>query len=129
MWNEAGKPLSPRRGTVGYNIDTGNIEVWNSTGWVAYSSGGGSSTTVVTTTGNTILGSTSDYVCFVAGAHTVTLPTAVSNTHKYSIKNTHTADITINTTSSQTIDGTTSIQVAPEDSVDFFSNGANWYII
>jgi len=131
VWNTLGRPSSPRDGEVGYNQEISAIEMYDALNsqWVTYSPGGSTSTTVVTTTGNTVLGSASDYVCFVAGAHTVTLPTAVSNTNRYSIKNTHTSDITINTTSSQTIDGTTSIQIAPEDSVDIFSNGSNWYIL
>jgi hypothetical protein len=93
--------------------------------------GGGTSRTVVVTSGNTTAGATAntDYVYLVAGAHTITLPTAVSNTNRYSIKNNHSANITINTTSSQTIDGTTSISIAPEESVDVISDNTNWRII
>ena len=94
-------------------------------------SGSGISRSVVVTAGNTTLGDTAstDYVCLVAGAHTVTLPTAVANTNKYTVKNTHSAAITIDTTSLETIDGATSIQIAPEDSVDIISSGSNWFII
>jgi hypothetical protein len=93
--------------------------------------GGGTTRTVVTTSGNTTAGSTAgtDYVYLVAGAHTITLPTAVSNTNRYTIKNGHSANITIDTTSSQTIDGTTSISIAPDESVDIISNNTNWRII
>lgn len=87
--------------------------------------------TVVTTSGNVTAGSTAktDYVYLVAGAHTVTLPTAVSNTNRYTIKNGHSANITVDTTSSQTIDGTTTISIAPDESVDIISNNTNWRII
>lgn len=94
-------------------------------------SGSGITRTIVVTSGNATAGATAsvDYVYLVAGAHTITLPTAVSNTNLYTIKNNHSAAITVNTTSSQTIDGTTSIQISPEDSVDFISTNSNWSII
>ena len=92
---------------------------------------GGTSRTIVVTTGNTTAGSTAntDYVYLVAGLHTITMPTAVSNTNRYSVKNNHSANITIGTTSSQTIDGTTTISLAPEESVDLISDNTNWRII
>jgi hypothetical protein len=93
--------------------------------------GGGTTRTIVVTSGNTTAGSTAgtDYIYLVAGAHTITMPTAVSNTNRYSIKNNYSANITINTTSSQTIDGTTSISIAPEESIDLISDNSNWRII
>jgi len=93
--------------------------------------GSGIARTIVVTSGDATMGSTAnvDYTYLVAGAHTLTLPTAVSNTNRYTIKNNHSAAITVNTTSSQTIDGTTSIQIAPEDSVDIISDNTNWRII
>lgn len=94
-------------------------------------SGTGISRSIVVTVGNTTLGASAatDYVCIVTGAHTITLPTAVANTNKYTVKNTHSVAITLDTTSSQTIDGTTSIQIAPEDSVDIIGDSANWFVI
>ena len=93
--------------------------------------GSGITRSVVVTTGDTTLGADTDtdYVCVVNGAHTVTMPTAVGNTNQYTVKNNHSADITIDTTFSETIDGTTSIQIAPEDSVDMVSTSTNWVII
>lgn len=87
--------------------------------------------TIVVTSSNTLAGSSAqtDYVYLVSGAHTITMPTAVGNTNRYTIKNLHSAAIIVNTTSSQTIDGTTSIQIAPEDSVDIIPNNSNWGII
>lgn len=103
------------------------------TEWVAQTGGGGSgiTRTIVTTSGSVTAGSTAstDYTYLVPAAHTITLPTAVSNTNLYTIKNGHTANITVNTTSSQAIDGATSISIAPDESVDIISNNTNWRII
>lgn len=93
---------------------------------------GGITRSITVTSGNVApAGSTAatDYVYLVAGAHTVTLPTAVSNTNLYTIKNNHSANITVDTTSAQTIDGTTSISIPPEHAVDIISNNTNWFIV
>lgn len=99
--------------------------------WKNKTATGGNTRTIITTSGSTTAGSTAgtDYVYLVAGNHTITMPTAVSNTNRYTIKNGYSANITINTTSSETIDGTTSIQIAPDESVDIISNNTNWRII
>lgn len=93
--------------------------------------GSGITRTIVVTSGNVTAGSTAltDYVYLVAGAHTVTLPTAVGNTNLYTIKNNHTANITVNTTSSQTIDGVTTATLIPEQSLSMISGGSNWSIV
>lgn len=70
-----------------------------------------------------------DYVYFVAGAHTVSLPAASGNTNLYTIKNNHSADITIDTVGTETIDGTASISLAPDESVQIISNGTNYFIV
>jgi len=72
-----------------------------------------------------------DYVYLVSGTTTVTLPTAVGNTNRYTIKRSGTGVVSIATTSSQTIDGSSSpitinVQYV---SIDFISNGTNWEII
>lgn len=87
--------------------------------------------TVVVTSGSGTMFATpaSDYVYLVAGAHTMTLPTAVGNKNRYTVKNNHSAAITVNTTSSQTIDGTTSISLGPQAAVDLISDNSNWSII
>jgi hypothetical protein len=94
-------------------------------------SGSGITRSIITISGSVTADATelTDYVYLVAGAHTVTLPTAVSNTNRYTIKNNYSAAITVDTTSSQTIDGATSIQIAPEDAVDLVSNNLNWYVV
>ena len=71
-----------------------------------------------------------DYVYFITGTTTITLPTAVSNTNKYTIKNIDSSlYTTVATTSSQTIDGSATVTIKPYTSLDFISNGTNWYII
>lgn len=97
----------------------------------ALSVGAGITRTIVVTSSNVTAGATAsrDYVYLVAGPHTVTLPTAVGNTNRYTIKNNHSADITLNTTASQTIDGTTSISINPQASVDIISTNINWSVV
>jgi hypothetical protein len=72
-----------------------------------------------------------DYVYLVSGTTTITLPTAVGNTNRYTIKRSGTGVVSIATTSSQTIDGSSSpitINVRYV-SLDLISNGTNWEII
>jgi hypothetical protein len=91
----------------------------------------GRSRSIFTVSTNTTAASAADtdYVYIVGGAYTITMPTAVANTNRYSIKNAHSASITVNTTSSQTIDGSSSIGIAAEDSVDLISDNSNWRIL
>ena len=71
-----------------------------------------------------------DYVYFVSGTTTLTLPTAVGNTNRYTIKNTGGATVTIATTSSQTIDGSTTATLAVQNTaLDLISDGSNWRIV
>jgi hypothetical protein len=76
------------------------------------------------------LGSASmtDYVENCTATNTLTLPTAVGNTNKYTVT-VVSGSTTINTTSSQTINGSSSIVMStPYLSLDFISNGSNWLI-
>lgn len=71
-----------------------------------------------------------DYVYYVSGGNTLTLPTAVGNTNRYTIMRTGTSTCYIATTASQLINGqasplTLTVQYA---SVDLMSDGTNWYI-
>jgi hypothetical protein len=93
--------------------------------------GGGITRSVVVTSGNVTAdaAASTDYVYLVAGAHTVTLPTAVGNTNRYTVKNIHTAFITVDGDGSETIDGSTTLNLEPDASIDIISNGTNWYII
>lgn len=86
---------------------------------------------VTVSSGSVGAGSTAgiDYVWLISGAHTITLPTAVSNIARYTFKNYHSASVTIATTSSQTIDGTVGITLGVDEAVDIVSDGSNWRII
>jgi len=99
-------------------------------GTIALVGGSGISRTVVTTSGSLTLGAaaSTDYTYFVAGAHTLTMPTAVANTNRYSLKNNHSAAITVDTTSAQTIDGGSTLILQPNDAVDLMSNNSNWFV-
>jgi hypothetical protein len=72
-----------------------------------------------------------DYVYLVSGTTTLTLPTAVGNTNRYTVKNTGVNTVSIATTSAQTIDGSSSPTTLPvaNTSLDLISDGANWRII
>jgi hypothetical protein len=95
--------------------------------------GTGISRGVYSVSSNTSAGSAAnvDYVYLVSGTTTITLPTAASNTNRYTIKNTGTNTVSIATTSSQTIDGSASpITINVQNvSLDLISDGANWNII
>lgn len=94
------------------------------------SSGSGIVRSVNVTSGNVTAGATAktDYVYLIAGAHTITLPTAVGNTNLYTLKNNHIANVSLAFTSSQTADGG-GVIIAPQESVTLVSNGTNWNIV
>lgn len=95
------------------------------------SAGAGISRTVVVTSGSITVGNAAatDYVYFIAGAHTMSLPAAASNKTRYTFKNNHSVAITIDTAGAETIDGGASIQISPEDAVDIISDGTNYYVV
>jgi hypothetical protein len=85
----------------------------------------------VSTNTNAGSGANVDYVYLVSGTTTITLPTAVGNTNRYTIKRSGTGVVSIATTSSQTIDGSASpININVQYvSIDIISNGTDWEII
>lgn len=93
--------------------------------------GSGITRTIVSTSGSATMGSSAstDYVYFVTGAHTMSLPAAAGNTNRYTVKNNHSANITIDTAGAETVEGAASISIAPQESVDIISNGTNWFVI
>ena len=95
----------------------------------ALSVGSGITRTVVVTSGSITFGATAstDYVYFVAGAHTLSMPSP--NTNRYTIKNNHSANITVDTAGAELIEGAASISIAPQEAVDILSDGTNWLII
>jgi hypothetical protein len=72
-----------------------------------------------------------DYVYNVtSGTFTLTMPTAASNTNRYTIKQSGTGVLTIATTSSQTIDGSTTYTMSKQyQAIDLISDGTNWIIV
>lgn len=116
-------------GAATFNTGTGAFNIPN------YSSGsGGITRSVFVISTATGMGSTAsvDYVYFVSGTTTTTLPTAVGNTNRYTVKNTGAGVVTVATTSAQTIDGSASIALGSSpanQSRDFVSDGSNWQII
>lgn len=121
-----------RRIVAGSNItvDSTNPEapIVSSTG------GGGSGTTrsITVTSSNTAAGSTAntDYVYIVSsGNPTITLPTAVLNTNRYTVTNSGTGTPTVATTGGQTIIGSSTATLPIQNmSLEFISNGSNWVI-
>lgn len=99
--------------------------------WSTVSGGSGITRSVNSVSTPTTAGSTADtdYVYFVSSATTLTLPTAVGNTNRYTVKNVDTGTVTVDTTSSQTIDGDTSISLLQNVSVDLISDGSNWNVV
>lgn len=79
---------------------------------------------------NTNAGSTAltDYVYFTTATLTLTLPTAVGNTNRYTVKCVS-GTLTIDGAGAETIDGTATISVQVEDSVDLISNGTEFKVV
>ena len=74
--------------------------------------------------------SNTDYIYFVSGTTTITLPTAATNTNFYTVKNSGSNTVSIATTSSQTIDGSSApITVSPGQALTLVSDTANWRIV
>lgn len=92
----------------------------------------GNDRTVTVISTNTTAGSAADmdYVYLCSAALTLTLPTAVGNSNRYTVKRTGSGDITIATTSSQTIDGASTYTIAvANQAIDLISNGSDWAVI
>lgn len=93
--------------------------------------GGGSGITrsVATISTPTTAGSTAatDYVYFVDNT-TLTLPTAVSNTNRYTVK-CISGTCVVDGDGSETIDGSANIGIQVEDSVDLISNNTEFKVI
>jgi hypothetical protein len=128
---------TPATGLVIYQTDgTEGLYERTSTAWrILYNTpSGGSgitrSVSNISTTQTAGATASTDYVYLISGTTTLTLPTAVGNTNRYTLKNVGTNTVTINTTSSQTIDGSTSITMAVQyTALDVISDGTNWNII
>lgn len=122
----AGNPV--RWGTGGSDTNVGINFTPKGSGKVTINSVEVMRTTQTVTT-TTTLGATADLIVLIGASGVVTLPTAVSNTRKYTLKNIDTSSKTISTTSSQTIEGLTTYTLPPGASIDVVSNGTNWVIV
>jgi hypothetical protein len=115
------------------NIKTINgLSVLGSGDLVVTGAGGMTRVISTVTAGNITAGSTvnTDYVYYVTDGSSVTLPTAIGNTNRYTIIRIGASTVSIPTTLSQTINGVSAplnltVQYA---SVDLMSNGTNWFI-
>jgi len=119
--------------TIPLNAGAGKVLTSDASGnatWQTPSTGSGITRSIVVTSGNATAGSTAntDYVYLIAGAHTITLPTAVGNTNRYTFKNNHSANVSLAFTGGETADGG-GVTLAPYEAVDLISNGSNWSII
>jgi hypothetical protein len=93
--------------------------------------GGGISRSINSISTDTSAGSaaSTDYVYICTAGLSLTLPTAASNTNRYSVKNNTASVVRIYTTSSQTIDGITFFNLNKQyQALDLMSDGSNWSI-
>ena len=70
-----------------------------------------------------------DYVYFISVGAELTIPTAVSNTNRYTAKNTGLVNCTVVFTGGQTGDGSTTLTLIPNTSVDLISDNTNWRVV
>ena len=74
--------------------------------------------------------SNTDYVYLASGTITLTMPTAIGNSNRYTIKNVGAGVITVDTILGQTIDGSSSVLISVSNtSIDLISDGSNWNVI
>ena len=100
-------------------------------GLPAWTTSLGISRTVTTISTNTTASAaaSTDYIYYVSGTTTLTLPSAVINTNRYCVTNTGVSNVTVATTSAQTINGSVTVTLPiPSMSLEFVSDGANWVI-
>lgn len=117
----------------------GTTTFLNANGTYTTPAGGGSGITrsISSVSTATAMGATAavDYVYFVSGTTTMTLPTAVGNTNRYTLVHTDTSTMTIATTSAQTISfyppspSTTATVIVQGTVVELYSDGSNWWTI
>jgi hypothetical protein len=129
-------PLNIRNTLLINGSQGSNNQVLTSTGigitWAAVPAG--FSRSINTITSSTTAGSTAniDYVYNgnTSGNINLTLPTAVSNTNRYTVKNSNIGILTVLTTSSQTIDGITGYALSKQyQAIDLLSDNSNWFIV
>lgn len=110
-----------------------NITITTDTNSVTINStaSGGISRTITTISSPVTAGATAstDYVYFVSGTTTLTLPTAVGNTNLYTVKNTGSNTVTVAFTGGQTGDGSVTVTLIPNQTLGFLSDNSNFRIV
>lgn len=93
--------------------------------------GGGITRSINNISTTTTAGATAstDYTYFVTGTTTLTLPTCVSNTNRYSVNNDGSGTVTIACNGAETINGSTTITVSPNSTIEVISNNTQWKVI
>lgn len=125
-----GVPTGGTANQILAKIDATNYNTQWVTPAAAGSSGIARSISTITTGTTAAAATVTDYVYLVNAAVALTLPTAVSNTNRYTVKNIFSSNCTVATTSTETIDGGAApITLTPNTSLDFISDGANWRLI
>ena len=134
-WRSSVSSFNGATGAVGISAGSGITITQSGTTFTIAStaSGGGISRSIYNVTGATTAGSAAntDYVYNgTSGPYAITMPTAVSNTNRYTIKNSGVGTISVYTTSSQTIDGVTFYNLTKQYSaIDLLSDGSNWFVV
>lgn len=135
-WTKPVNTLNGLSGGVTLAAGTG-ITFTTSSGTITLSTtgnGGGISRSISTITGSTtaLAASSTDYVYVgnTSGNINLTMPTAVSNTNRYTVKQNNIGILTLLTTSSQTIDGVTGYLLTRQyQAVDLMSDNSNWFVV
>lgn len=117
----------------------GQVLTWSATNsnWAPAAGGGGgggtaptrnvSSVSTATTAGTA---ANTDYLYLVSGTTTITLPTAVGNTNKYTVTNVGSSTVTVAASGGQGIVGSSTATLpVPGMSLDFLSTGSGWVIV
>ena len=100
--------------------------------WAAGGAGSGITRSIISISINTIAGGTvlTDYVYLVSGTTTLTMPTAVGNTNRYTVKNVGAGIVTVNFNGAQKGDGSSTLSLPVQyQSLDLVSDNSNWNII
>lgn len=113
------------------NGSSGQALTTDGSGTLSWSNAMARSVNNITSTTTAGASARTDYIYNVtSGTFTLTMPTAASNTNRYTIKQSGSGVLTIDTTSSQTIDGVTTRTInAQYQSVDLISDGSNWVVV
>jgi len=136
LGNITGNVVNSINGITGaVNLAAGsNITITPSGLTLTIAAGAGFSRSINVITTSTTAGATSNvdyvYIGNTSGNINLTLPTAVSNTNRYTVKNSNIGILTVLTTSSQTIDGITGYNLSKQfQAIDLLSDNSNWVVV